>query len=173
MLRQKYAVQVLHVRNLPYEVTEEVLVDLCAAFGRLVQTKLNVGSNKNQAFVEFPDTQSAIQMVTYFSNSADPAKVSARTCPCVCCGPAFLCQPLGSYRTFLYLWRTGQGQDCLSSVLHPAGNSELDVLGREPFQCPAGVLGELDGMLAVLQTMCAPCLFDLWRCITLIIMTHT
>lgn len=63
------------MRNLPYEVTQDELADLCAPFGRLVQTKLNVGSNKNQAFVEFPDTQTAIQMVTYFASSADPAKV--------------------------------------------------------------------------------------------------
>lgn len=65
----------LHIRNLPYETTEEELRELCAPFGRLVQSKLNVGANKNQAFVEFPDQASAINMVSYFASSADPAKV--------------------------------------------------------------------------------------------------
>lgn len=65
----------LHIRNLPYETTEEELRELCAPFGRLVQSKLNVGANKNQAFVEFPDQTSAINMVSYFASSADPAKV--------------------------------------------------------------------------------------------------
>jgi RNA recognition motif-containing protein len=68
---------VLHIRNLPYETTEEELRELCTPFGPIVQTKLNVGANKNQAFVEFPEMQMAINMVSYFANSADPAKVRA------------------------------------------------------------------------------------------------
>ena len=68
--------QVLHIRNLPYETTEEELRELCSAFGPIVQTKLNVGANKNQAFVEFPELNMAINMVSYYANSADPAKVS-------------------------------------------------------------------------------------------------
>ncbi|KAA6421471.1 MAG: polypyrimidine tract-binding protein 1-like [Trebouxia sp. A1-2] len=71
--------KVLHIRNLPYETTEEELRELCAPFGRLVQSKLNVGANKNQAFVEFPDQASAINMVSYFASSADPAKVRGKT----------------------------------------------------------------------------------------------
>ncbi|KAL3146648.1 hypothetical protein ABBQ32_000876 [Trebouxia sp. C0010 RCD-2024] len=71
--------KVLHIRNLPYETTEEELRELCAPFGRLVQSKLNVGANKNQAFVEFPDQTSAINMVSYFASSADPAKVRGKT----------------------------------------------------------------------------------------------
>lgn len=75
--------QVLHIRNLPYETTEEELRELCANFGPIVQTKLNVGANKNQAFVEFPEMQMAINMVSYYANSADPAKVRARwQAPC-------------------------------------------------------------------------------------------
>ena len=70
--------QVLHVRNLPYEVTHEELAELCEPFGKILQSKLHVGPNKNQAFVEFPDTSQAISMVTYFGNSADPAKVRVR-----------------------------------------------------------------------------------------------
>ena len=73
-------VQVLHIRNLPYETTEEELRELCSAFGPIVQTKLNVGANKNQAFVEFPELNMAINMVSYYANSADPAKVSNGCC---------------------------------------------------------------------------------------------
>ena len=69
----------LHIRNLPYETTEEELRELCSPFGPVVQTKLNVGANKNQAFVEFPEQSMGINMVTYFANSADPAKVRAHT----------------------------------------------------------------------------------------------
>ena len=65
----------LHIRNLPYETTDEELRELAAPFGQLVQTKLNVGTNRNQAFIEFPDMQQAIQMASYFQNSAEPAKV--------------------------------------------------------------------------------------------------
>ncbi|CAK0779747.1 hypothetical protein CVIRNUC_004841 [Coccomyxa viridis] len=71
--------KVLHIRNLPYETTEEELRELCSAFGPIVQTKLNVGANKNQAFVEFPELNMAINMVSYYSNSADPAKVRGKT----------------------------------------------------------------------------------------------
>ncbi|KAK9864277.1 hypothetical protein WJX84_009138 [Apatococcus fuscideae] len=71
--------KVLHIRNLPYETTEEELIELCQPFGKLVQTKLNVGANKNQAFVEFTDMNAAIQMVSYYASSADPAKVRGKT----------------------------------------------------------------------------------------------
>ena len=72
-----FLAQVLHIRNLPYETTDEELRELAAPFGQLVQTKLNVGTNRNQAFIEFPDMQQAINMASYFQNSAEPAKVSA------------------------------------------------------------------------------------------------
>ena len=45
--------KVLHLRNLPWECTEEELVELCKPFGKVVNTKGNVGANHNQAFVEF------------------------------------------------------------------------------------------------------------------------
>jgi RNA recognition motif-containing protein len=67
--------KVLHIRNLPYETTQEELEDLSRSFGRLVKTKLNVGANRNQAFIEFPDIQSAVNMVHHFMSSAEPAKV--------------------------------------------------------------------------------------------------
>ena len=63
------------MRNLPYETTHEELVELAAPFGSLVQSKLNVGPNRNQAFIEFPDQPTAIAMCNYFNGSADPAKV--------------------------------------------------------------------------------------------------
>ena len=75
------SLQVLHIRNLPYETTEEELRELCSAFGPIVQTKLNVGANKNQAFVEFPELNMAINMVSYYANSADPAKVGEKISP--------------------------------------------------------------------------------------------
>lgn len=45
--------KVLHVRNLPWECSEEELIELCKPFGKVVNTKVNVGANHNQAFVEF------------------------------------------------------------------------------------------------------------------------
>ena len=45
--------KVLHLRNLPWECAEEELVELCKPFGKIVNTKSNVGANRNQAFVEF------------------------------------------------------------------------------------------------------------------------
>lgn len=45
--------KVLHLRNLPYDCAEEDLVDLGRLFGRIINTKCNVGANRNQAFVEF------------------------------------------------------------------------------------------------------------------------
>eukprot|EP00884_Botryococcus_braunii_P007834 jgi/Botrbrau1/17051/Bobra.0258s0001.3 len=71
--------KVLHLRNLPYETTEEELRELCAPFGTLVQTKLNVGPNKNQAFVEFPEQNAAVNMIQYYTSTAEPAKVRGKT----------------------------------------------------------------------------------------------
>lgn len=68
--------QVLHIRNLPYETTHEELCELAQPFGRLVQSKLNVGPNRNQAFIEFPDQATAVAMCNYFNGNADPAKAS-------------------------------------------------------------------------------------------------
>ncbi|XP_047317916.1 polypyrimidine tract-binding protein homolog 1 isoform X2 [Impatiens glandulifera] len=71
--------KVLHLRNLPWECTEEELVDFCRPFGKIVNTKCNVGANRNQAFVEYADLNQAIQMVTYFASSSDPAQVRGKT----------------------------------------------------------------------------------------------
>ena len=45
--------KVLHLRNLPWECTEEELIELGKPFGKVVNTKCNVGANRNQAFIEF------------------------------------------------------------------------------------------------------------------------
>ncbi|XP_074564722.1 polypyrimidine tract-binding protein homolog 1-like [Curcuma longa] len=71
--------KVLHLRNLPWECTEEELVVLCKPFGRIVNTMCNVGANKNQAFVEFADPNQAISMVSYYASSSEPAQVRGKT----------------------------------------------------------------------------------------------
>ncbi|XP_022879556.1 polypyrimidine tract-binding protein homolog 1 isoform X1 [Olea europaea var. sylvestris] len=71
--------KVLHLRNLPWECTEEELVELCKPFGKIVNTKCNVGANRNQAFVEFVDLNQAINMVTYYASSSEPANVRGKT----------------------------------------------------------------------------------------------
>ncbi|XAR71255.1 hypothetical protein NMG60_11028436 [Bertholletia excelsa] len=71
--------KVLHLRNLPWECTEEELVELCNPFGKIVNTKCNVGANRNQAFVEFADLNQAINMVTYYASSSEPAQVRGKT----------------------------------------------------------------------------------------------
>nr|XP_010939821.1 polypyrimidine tract-binding protein homolog 1 isoform X3 [Elaeis guineensis] len=71
--------KVLHLRNLPWECTEEELVELCKPFGKIVNTKCNVGANRNQAFVEFMDLNQAISMVSYYASSSDPAQVRGKT----------------------------------------------------------------------------------------------
>ncbi|MQM07551.1 hypothetical protein Taro_040392 [Colocasia esculenta] len=71
--------KVLHLRNLPWECTEEELVELCKPFGRIVNTKCNVGANRNQAFVEFADLNQAISMVSFYASSSEPAQVRGKT----------------------------------------------------------------------------------------------
>lgn len=64
--------QVLHIRNLPPDVNEEEVVELCRPFGRIVRTRVNTGQTKNQAFVEFDNVTAAIQMITYFVGREPP-----------------------------------------------------------------------------------------------------
>ncbi|XP_059449701.1 polypyrimidine tract-binding protein homolog 1 isoform X1 [Corylus avellana] len=71
--------KVLHLRNLPWECTEEELIELCKPFGKIVNTKCNVGANRNQAFVEFADLNQAISMVSYYASSSEPAQVRGKT----------------------------------------------------------------------------------------------
>ncbi|RWV86810.1 hypothetical protein GW17_00051255, partial [Ensete ventricosum] len=69
--------KVLHLRNLPWECMEEELIELGKPFGKIVNTKCNVGANRNQAFVEFvsADLNQAISMISYFASSSEPAQV--------------------------------------------------------------------------------------------------
>ncbi|KAK6913281.1 RNA recognition motif domain [Dillenia turbinata] len=71
--------KVLHLRNLPWECTEEELVELCKPFGKIVNTKCNVGANRNQAFVEFADLNQAISMNSYYASSSEPAQARGKT----------------------------------------------------------------------------------------------
>ncbi|CAM8991178.1 unnamed protein product [Rhodiola kirilowii] len=71
--------KVLHLRNLPWECTEEELIELGRPFGRIVNTKCNVGANRNQAFVEFAELNQAISMVSYFASSSEPAQVRGKS----------------------------------------------------------------------------------------------
>ncbi|KAL8475709.1 hypothetical protein ACS0TY_028391 [Phlomoides rotata] len=71
--------KVLHLRNLPWECIEEELIELCKPFGKIVNTKCNVGANRNQAFVEFVDLNQAINMVTYYASASEPAQIRGKT----------------------------------------------------------------------------------------------
>ncbi|XP_017701918.2 polypyrimidine tract-binding protein homolog 2 isoform X2 [Phoenix dactylifera] len=71
--------KVIHLRNLPWECTEEELIELGKPFGKIVNTKCNVGANRNQAFIEFADLNQAIAMISYFASSAEPAEVRGKT----------------------------------------------------------------------------------------------
>ncbi|XP_010693257.1 polypyrimidine tract-binding protein homolog 1 isoform X2 [Beta vulgaris subsp. vulgaris] len=71
--------KVLHLRNLPWECSEEELVELCKPFGKIVNTKCNVGANRNQAFVEYADLNQAISMVSYYASASEPAQVRGKT----------------------------------------------------------------------------------------------
>ncbi|KAJ3705769.1 hypothetical protein LUZ61_009474 [Rhynchospora tenuis] len=71
--------KVLHLRNMPWECTEEEVLPLCRPFGKVVNTMLNVGANRNQGFVEFAELNQAIQMVTYFASSSEPAQIRGKT----------------------------------------------------------------------------------------------
>ncbi|XP_039050824.1 polypyrimidine tract-binding protein homolog 2-like [Hibiscus syriacus] len=71
--------KVLHLRNLPWECPEEELIELGKPFGRVVNTKCNVGANRNQAFIEFADLNQAIAMTSYYASSSEPAQVRGKT----------------------------------------------------------------------------------------------
>jgi polypyrimidine tract-binding protein 2 len=62
--------KVLHVRNLPWECSEEELIELCKPFGKVVNTKVNVGANQNQAFIEFVSATPAQSFSSSSSSSS-------------------------------------------------------------------------------------------------------
>ncbi|KAF6140901.1 hypothetical protein GIB67_042314 [Kingdonia uniflora] len=71
--------KVLHLRNCPWECTEAELIELGKPFGKVVNTKCNVGANRNQAFIEFADLNQAIAMISYFASASDPAQLRGKT----------------------------------------------------------------------------------------------
>lgn len=71
--------KVLHLRNLPWECIEEELIELGKPFGKVVNTKCNVGANRNQAFIEFENLNQAIAMISYYASSSEPAQVRGKT----------------------------------------------------------------------------------------------
>ncbi|CAL9062792.1 polypyrimidine tract-binding protein homolog 2 isoform X1 [Musa acuminata AAA Group] len=71
--------KVIHLRNLPWECTDEELIELGKPFGTIVKTKCNVGANRNQAFIEFADLNQAIAMISYYASSAEPAQIRGKT----------------------------------------------------------------------------------------------
>ncbi|KAF3647595.1 Polypyrimidine tract-binding protein -like protein 2 [Capsicum annuum] len=71
--------KVLHLRNLPWECTEEELIELGKPFGEVVNTKCNVGANRNQAFIEFAELNQAVAMILYYASSSEPAQVRGKT----------------------------------------------------------------------------------------------
>lgn len=69
--------QVLHVRNLPNDATEDEVQQLCRSFGRVVRIKMS-GKERTQAFVEFENMNQAMNMVSFFVGNSNPPKVGAR-----------------------------------------------------------------------------------------------
>ena len=58
--------RVIHIRNIPNDVTEAEIIRLGIPFGRV--TNVLVLKGKNQAFLEMDDESSASAMVNYFTN---------------------------------------------------------------------------------------------------------
>lgn len=58
--------KVIHIRNIPNEVTEAEIIHLGIPFGRV--TNVLVLKGKNQAFLEMADESAASTMVTYFTS---------------------------------------------------------------------------------------------------------
>eukprot|EP00850_Spirogloea_muscicola_P026273 SM006425S20120 [mRNA] locus=s6425:54:808:- [translate_table: standard] len=82
--------KVLHVRNLPWECTEDELVELCKPFGKILNTKLNVGANHNQAFVEFVSAPAAAASPA--SSHAFGSRSRAIVSGANACRPGWLCR---------------------------------------------------------------------------------
>ncbi|KAF4527862.1 hypothetical protein B566_EDAN017017 [Ephemera danica] len=58
--------KVIHIRNIPNEVTEAEIIHLGIPFGRV--TNVLVLKGKNQAFLEMADEVAATSMVSYFTS---------------------------------------------------------------------------------------------------------
>ena len=60
--------KVIHIRNIPSDVTEAEVIHLGIPFGKV--TNVLVLKGKNQAFLEMEDESAAVAMVNYFTNCA-------------------------------------------------------------------------------------------------------
>jgi hypothetical protein len=58
--------KVVHIRGLPFDVSDQEIVQLCLSFGRVVQ--MVVLRQKQQALVEMQDVTSASLLVQYYSS---------------------------------------------------------------------------------------------------------
>ena len=58
--------KVIHIRNIPNDVTEAEIIHLGIPFGRV--SNVLVLKGKNQAFLEMEDESAAVAMVNYFTN---------------------------------------------------------------------------------------------------------
>jgi polypyrimidine tract-binding protein 1 len=65
-MKQNPPSRVIHIRNIPSDVTEAEIIHLGIPFGRV--TNVLVLKGKNQAFLEMEDEQAACSMVNYFTN---------------------------------------------------------------------------------------------------------
>lgn len=65
-MKQNAPSRVIHIRNIPNDVTEAEIIHLGIPFGRV--TNVLVLKGKNQAFLEMEDEQAAMAMVNYFTN---------------------------------------------------------------------------------------------------------
>mmetsp|Transcript_28778 Transcript_28778/g.51471 ORF Transcript_28778/g.51471 Transcript_28778/m.51471 type:complete len:202 (-) Transcript_28778:1161-1766(-) len=72
--------KVLHVRNLAEGTSRQELTTLCSPFGTVANVLVNVGPNRNQAFVEFDDLNSAIAIVEHFKSSGETAMIREKAC---------------------------------------------------------------------------------------------
>ncbi|EFO13154.1 hypothetical protein LOAG_15376, partial [Loa loa] len=70
--------RVVHLRNIPSDMTDLELVHFCMPYGKLVNYLLLKG--RNQAFVEYEDERSAQTLVTV--NIACPVAIRDRTIFC-------------------------------------------------------------------------------------------
>lgn len=70
--------RVIHLRNLPFDLSIEEIRELCAPFGTVVAVKDKVGSMRNQAFVEFASIEQSVGIVSHFQTSTTPAAFRGR-----------------------------------------------------------------------------------------------
>jgi RNA recognition motif-containing protein len=72
-------VQVIHLRNLPIDVTDEELRALGAPFGQVAAVKGQVGPNRNQGFLEFAAVEQAAAAVSSHQPPNETARVRMQT----------------------------------------------------------------------------------------------